>query len=89
MWKAAGGRAKALQLRCRPPQPRDAASVVALATVVERMAELVTHERATSAVVRGVVGVGIEDRRLKYRGRCAISLDGVRFWDGFCTEAHR
>ena len=52
-----------------PPVGEVAVAVVLAALVVEAVADLVPDHRADAAVVRGVVGVGVEERRLQDRGR--------------------
>ena len=52
-----------------PPVGEVAVAVVLAALVVEAVPDLVPDHRADPAVVRGVVGLGVEERRLQDRGR--------------------
>jgi hypothetical protein len=52
-----------------PPVGDVAVAVVLRALVVEAVADLVADDRADAAVVGGVVGLGVEERRLQDRGR--------------------
>ena len=51
-----------------PPVAQRAVAVELRALVVEAVADLVADDRADAAVVDGVVGVGVEERRLQDRG---------------------
>ena len=65
-------RAERLELRAillSPPHAQVAVAVVLRAGVVEAVADLVADHRADATVVGGVVGLGIEERRLQDRGR--------------------
>ena len=52
-----------------PPVAQVAVAVVLRALVVEAVADLVPDDGADAAVVDGVVGVDVEERRLEDRGR--------------------
>ena len=57
-----------------PPVDQVAVAVVFGALIVEAVADLVSDHRADTAVVRGVVGMGVEERRLQNRRGKTISF---------------
>jgi hypothetical protein len=77
---------EALQVLRNPPVAEIACSVELAALVVERVADLVADHRADSAVVYGVIGLGVEKRRLQDRGwerdvaagGVVVGVDGLR-----------
>ncbi len=74
-----------------PPVDQVAVAVVLGALVVEAVADLVADHRADPAVVRRVVGLGIEERRLQNRCRednfvhpgVVVGVDGLRRHEPF------
>ena len=69
-----------------PPVHQVAVAVVLGALVVETVPDLVADDRADTAVVGGVVGLGVEERRLQNRcgkddfvhARVVVGVDGLR-----------
>ena len=55
-------------IRVSPPVDQIAITVVLGALVIETVADLMADHRADSAVVGGIVGVGVEERWLQDRG---------------------
>ena len=60
---------KRLAVLLGPPVAQRAGGVVARALVVEAVPDLVPDDRADAAVVDGVVGLEVEERRLQDAGR--------------------
>ena len=73
-------------VRVGPPVDQVAVAVVLGALVVEPVPDLVADHRADSAVVRRVVGLGVEERRLQNRcgeddlvhSGVVVGVDGLR-----------
>ncbi len=67
--KSLRNRGERLFVARRPPIHRRALSVETTPAVVEAVADLMAHNRADRPIVRRIVGVRIEERRLQHGGR--------------------